>query len=307
MQHIKFHFAALVLLALSFISAGATAAVPPETLCTNSATVFCSGFEEGNFSIWDDWDGNPAPWNALVSDAGPLNTSGNTVGRMRVPAGRAGTDLVKVLPSTHDKLYARWYQKWESGYDFQAPNHGGGLHAGDRNLAGRSDYRPTGSDWFSAWLEPQNGRLNLYVYYRGMYQDCADPNGQCWGDHFPCFVGDNYCTKAAHRPHTMPPLMQANKWYCLEVMMDGGTASNDAASASGALNLWIDGVEYGPWNNLWLRTTNALKVSLFNMSLFYHTDHNESGVLLDNVVVSRERVGCANTVRPNPPTDVRTN
>jgi hypothetical protein len=289
------------------VSVECLSAVPPETACSNSNTVFCSGFEEGNFSVWDDWDKNPAPWNVLLSDSGPLNKSGNSIARLRVPAGRGITDVVKVLPSTYDKLYVRWYQKWESGYDFAALNHGGGLHAGSRDLAGHSDYRPTGSDWFSAWLEPINGRLNLYVYYRGMYQDCTNPNGQCWGDHFPCFIGDGYCTKPAHRPTVMPPTMQTNRWYCLEVMVDGGAASSDGSNATGALNYWIDGVQYGPWNNLWLRTTPNLKLSLLSLGVFHHGEHSESGIMLDNVVTSRERVGCANSTVPNPPTDVRSN
>jgi hypothetical protein len=283
----------------------AFAALPAEPACASSSTIFCSGLEEGNFSIWDDWDGNPSATNALVSDPGPLNLSGNSVARLRAPTGRGGADITKVLPSTYDKVYVRWYQKWEAGYDFNAPNHGGGLHAGDRNLAGHSDDRPSGSDWFSAWLEPQYGRLNLYVYYRGMYQDCANPSGQCWGDHFPCFVGDNYCTKAEHRPRTMPPIMQSDRWYCLEMMVDGGAASSTAANAGGALDFWIDGVQYGPWNNLWLRTTPSLKVSLLTLGLFLHGEHTPAGIMIDNVVTSREHVGCSNSVRPNPPTNVR--
>jgi hypothetical protein len=215
-----------------------------------------------------------------------------------------------MLPSTYDKVYVRWYQKWEPGHDFSAPNHGGGLHAGDRNLAGHSHYRPTGSDWYSAWLEPEvNGRLNLYVYYRGMYMDCADPNGQCWGDHFPCFVGDSYCTKAVHRPTIMPPVMQTNRWYCLEMMMDGGTPSSDGSNAGGALNYWIDDVQYGPWTNLWFRTNSNLKVSQLTLGQFFPGTHADAGIMIDNVVISRDHVGCgaAPGTVPNPPTNVRAN
>ena len=176
--------------ALMFWVSAAPAAAPPEALCAQANTIFCTGFEEENFSLWDDYDGNPAPWNSYILDRGPLNLADNHVTLVRVPPGRGATDLTKVLPATQDKLYMRWYQKWENGYDFAALNHGGGPHAGDRNLMGRSGNRPTGADWYSAWLEPLNGRLNLYVYYRGMYQDCSDPSGSCWGDHFPCFLDE---------------------------------------------------------------------------------------------------------------------
>jgi hypothetical protein len=291
----------------------AIAAPGPESICSASTTVFCSGFEEGNFSIWDDWDGNPAPDNTNILDPGPLNISGNHVTRMLVPPGRGGVDVVKLLPSTYDKLYVRYYQKWETGYDFNADNHGGGLHAGDRNLMGHDSYRPTGADWFSAWLEPLDGRLNLYVYYRGMYMDCANPQGSCWGDHFPCIAdeGTNHCTKAAHRERIMPPLMQTNRWYCLEYMMDAGSAVQSDAAANGSLDLWIDGIEYGPFNNLWFRTTPSLKINIDSQGVFFHNTHPNVGVQFDNLVISTTHIGCSTppsgSKTPNPPTNVGTN
>lgn len=282
-------------------------AAAPEALCSSPLTIFCSGFEEGSFSIWDDYDGNPAPWNSLVTDPGPLNIADNHATVLHVPPGRGGTDLVKVLPAQRDVVYVRWYQKWEQGFDFSVGMHGGGIHAGDRNFLGHSDTRPTGSDWFSSWLEPLNGRLNLYVYYRGMYQDCSNPNGSCWGDHFPCFLdeGTNYCKKAIHREHVMPPVLQTERWYCLEMMVNSGTPVADDAQADGSLNLWIDGVEYGPFNNLWLRTTSAMKPSILWLGLFHHADHSVAGTRFDNVVVSTSRVGCLNSKIPNAPTNLQ--
>lgn len=283
------------------------AAVPPDPACSSANTIFCSGFEEGNFSLWNDYDGNPAPWNSLIPEAGPLNQSGNHATLMRVPPGRGGTDLTKVLPTQQDKVYVRWYQKWEPGYDFSVANHGGGPHGGDRNLMGMSGNRPTGADFFSAWVEPFRNKLHMYVYYRGMYQDCANSQGECWGDHFPCTMddGSNYCTKAAHRETRMPPDLQTNKWYCVEMMLDAGTPVTSDAAANGSLNLWIDNVEYGPFNNLWFRTTPNLKVSVVSLALFHHAEHPTAGTMFDNFVISKERVGCSNIVRPNPPTDLR--
>ena len=303
--------ALLALAAQAGLMGTARAATPAETICSSSNTIFCTGFEEGNFSLWDDYDGNPGPYNALIADPGPLNLSGNTVTRLRVPPGRGTTDLTKILSSSYDKMYVRWYQKWESDFDFQADQHGGGIHAGDRSLLGHSDYRPTGSDWFSSWLEPFRGRLVLYTYYRGMYQDCADPNGTCWGDRFPCWMdeGTGYCTKAAHRERVMPPLMQTSKWYCLEMMVDAGTAVSQDSQANGSLDYWIDDTEYGPWNNLWFRTTANLKVNILWMDLFHHGDHSVGGTMIDNIVVSKTRIGCAGSTpppakKPNPPTGV---
>jgi hypothetical protein len=283
----------LLLITLAYVSA-------QEQICSSPTTIFCSGFEEGNKDIWDDYDGNPDSTNLLMENPGPLNTNGNHIMRFRVPAGRGGSDLVKILPSQYDKVYARWYEKWEPGYDFSSPNHGGGLHAGDRNYLGSSDNRPQGNDWFGTWIEPTSGtgdlqsRLNLYSYYRGMYMDCADPNGACWGDHFPCMLdeGSGYCEKAVHRETIMPPKMETDRWYCIEIMLEAGTPVPSDALADGRQDFWIDGTEYGPFEHLWHRTTADVKVSLLWLSLFHHGEHSVEGVMFDNVVVSTQRIGC---------------
>ena len=69
--------------------------------------IFCSAFEEGSKEIWDDYDENPDSTNLLMEHPGPFDLSGNHVMRLRVPPGRGTADLVKVLPSEHDRLYAR--------------------------------------------------------------------------------------------------------------------------------------------------------------------------------------------------------
>jgi len=258
--------------------------------------VFCSDFEEGNKDVWDDYDGNPDETNALISEPGPFGLAQNHAMRLRVPAGRGGADLVKLLPSTYDKLYTRWYVKYEPGFDFDAPNHGGGLHAGNRDWLGHSDTRPAGNDWFSAWIEhlPDKRIYNFYTYYRGMYQDCVDPNGSCWGDHFPCTMdeGTNYCEKAEHRETVTPPALEAGRWYCVELMVDGGTATPSEAGANGALAYWLDGQQFGPYEHLWFRTDPALKLGILWLSVFHHEAHSVEGLMFDHVVVSTSRVGC---------------
>ena len=268
------------------------------TECEQPNVIFCSGFEENPWrAVWSDYDGNPDSTNRVVLDPGPFNTSGNHVMRLRAPSGRGGADLVKVFPQTYDKIYARWYEYWEPGFNFSAPNHGGGLFAGNRNYLGQSDRRPSGSDFVESWFEPLRGRPYLYTYYRGMYMDCADPDGSCWGDNFPCFLdsGEYYCTNSDHRPQPgkMPPLLQDGRWYCIEQMIDLGTPTPTAEDANGVLNFWIDGVEYGPWTGLWFRTTSSVKLSLLDLQLFHHdATHSVEGVFLDDVVISTEPIGC---------------
>jgi hypothetical protein len=137
-------------------------------------------------------------------------------------------------------------------------------------------------------------RRNFYTYYRGMYQDCADPDGACWGDHLPCTMddGSNYCEKPAHRETAMPPSLETGRWYCVELMVDGGTATPTETGANGALAYWLDGLEVGPWSDLWLRTDPNLELEILWLSLFHHEAHSTEGIMFDNVVVSSSRVGC---------------
>lgn len=259
--------------------------------------IFCEDFQSGTKDVWDDYDGNPDSTNLIVDDPGPAGASDNLAMRLRVPPGRGGADLVKVLPDTYDKLYARWYIKYEPGFDFSAANHGGGLHAGDRDWLGHSGQQPNGSDWFGAWIDYLNGDphiFDIYAYYPGMYQDCVDPNGQCWGDHLPCIFdeGSTYCEKPQHRETVMPPTLTQDKWYCVELMVDGGTPSSGDNGASGSIDYWVDGQEIGPWTDLWLRSTPNLKLGILWLNLFHHAEHSVEGVMYDNVVVSKSRVGC---------------
>jgi hypothetical protein len=277
-------------------TSGAAPTDPFECEALGDAMVFCSDFEEGDLSVWDDADGNPPETNTLLEHEGPFALAGNHVGRIRVPEGRGGADFVKVLPSTHDRVYARWYIAYEDGFDFTAPNHGGGLHAGSRDYLGQSGNQPNGADWFGSWLEyrPDDPRFVTYTYYRGMYQDCADPAGSCWGDTFPCMTdeGENYCEQPQHRETVVPPLLEAGRWYCVEMMMDAGTPSPDGSVADGQLDFWIDGVAIGPWTDLWLRTDASVQLSLLWLSLFHHEEHSVEGVMYDHVVVSTDRIGC---------------
>ena len=55
--------------------------------------IFCSGFEEGDFSIWD-----AARNSQLISIPGPTNRADNHVAQLRVPPGSGGADVLKELP-----------------------------------------------------------------------------------------------------------------------------------------------------------------------------------------------------------------
>ena len=89
------------------------------------------------------------------------------------------------------------------------------------------------------------------------------------------------------------------------MMIDAGTPTSSAVGANGQLNFWIDGVEYGPWTDLWLRTTSALKLNIFWLNIFHHEAHSVEGIMQDNAVVSTQRIGCFNDVLPSAPRNLR--
>jgi len=274
---------------------------------SSGGVVFASGFEEGNKDIWDDYDGNPDTENQIIPDPGPLGLASNHVMRFRVPAGeRGGADLVKVLPDTYDRLYARWYIKYEEGFNFDAPNHGGGLFAGNRNYLGMSGTAPEGDDWFQAVVDYHPGSSHVpehtpycYTYYAGMYMDNNGP-GSTWGDSFPCVYGTNYPCEPQHKPIGPLPNLEAGRWYCVEVMMDAGTPTPTRDGANGTMELWLDDVSLGRWDDLWFRSTPDLKLSILWLSLFHHDGtHSVAGVLYDEVVVSTQKIGPLGAGQPD--------
>jgi len=256
--------------------------------------VFCSDFENGNL---DDWTNYSSTDVVIMSDPGPQEQPDNHIVRLRLPPGRGTKDLVKVLPGDYDRIYARWYQKFEPGYDFSTGNHvGGALFGGDRSFLGRSEWRPDGTNFFSSTLDLRSpsAKTAAYTYYRGMYMLCSDPttgsNPGCYGDNFPCMPPG---CKSGHGEQTNPaPIIQDDKWYCMEMTIDAGTPVDSDSQADGILDYWVDGVEIGPWTDLWWRTVPELKANLLWMVLFQHTTHSVAGIMFDNVVVSTSRIGC---------------
>jgi len=265
-------------------------------LCDHASVIFCEDFEAGNLAKWNDMDGNSEI--TVPTDAGPFVRGENHVARLWLPPGRGTADLNRYYESEDrgwDKLYLRWYQKWEAGYDFAAWNHGSGLEARDSSYPYRSSgYIPLGYDNFSASFEPNAGayghtewraRMFLYTYYPDQYMNCADPEGSCWGDELPCISGT--CDVPEHRPDPMPPQMQAGVWYCLQMMVDAGTTG-----PTGSVNFWIDGAEYGPWENLRMRDTEALQINNIHMTLFHHDEHADAGFRIDDVIAATQPIPC---------------
>jgi hypothetical protein len=236
------------------------------------------------------------------SDPGPFNVAGNRVARISgLSHGLSGTG--------HSRLYCRYYQKFEAGYDFTAACHNGGAWVGGRDCYGCAGNRPpVGTDgWFWGVLESCGPRsLHYYFYSAGMYMDCGhggNPDA-CWGDHFPCKQGEFCGPGGSNTEHTAPPLptppqINEDQWYCVEMMADVGDPTPSLTGANAMLDFWIDGVQYGPFENLWFRSVPDPDVLLNKIGfMMYYHDGNPNGrtFLIDDVVVSKQPIGCAGRV-----------
>lgn len=261
--------------------------------------VWCSGMEESNLN--SNWNNDKATGQKF-SDPGPFDVSGNSVARISGLTRRFGDN-----GTGWRKLYLRYYQKFETGYDFTASCHNGGAWAGGRNSCyGCSHNRaPTGMDgWFWMTLESCYAqKLYHYFYYPGQKMDCSNPSGACWGDHIPCMISDSYCNripryKAPPKPRT--PIMVYGRWYQIEMMCDVGDPTPTAAGANGELNLWIDGVEYGPYDSLWFRTVPDpyVLINTIGFMMYWHNGSpNGKTFLIDDVILSKAPIGPGKRVR----------
>ncbi len=259
--------------------------------------VFCTDFEEGDLETWNDWDQNPEDQNDVVPDDGPHGLDGNHVVRMRVAPGDDGSDLVKQLPGFYDALYARWWVKLEPGYDLDVSSAlWPGLHAGGHDMLGTSNWLPSGSDRFTVVTSHDiaTHQLTTKLDYRGMYQDCADPDGGCYRDELPCMRddGESLCTKPHHREGTLDVAIEKSRWYCVELFVDAGTPVATDAEADGRIALWLDDELLFEFDDLWFRTTADLKLDVLWMNEYTGGVHGDEGVLYDDVIVSRSRIGC---------------
>ena len=300
---------------ISFSVSGTAGGPVAKAECASppAGTIFCADFEEASDAarraVWDDYDG--ALDVSFATDAGPSQDGTNHVARFLPTAGNSA-DLVKVFPTTYDKLYLRFYQYFDAGYDFAWGGHGGGLTAGDRSYLGLSGSRPNGDDRADFTLEQTAAGLpHAYNYYRGMYQDCSNPVGSCFGDSFPCVYdsGASYCTKPHHikHPSVTWPTATTGTWRCVEEMVDMGgtaTANLNGTDPNGRFQIWIDGVALGDYEDLWLRTVSTLKLQNLYMAWRVPVGGNGTvGQRFDNIVVSTQRIGCGtNTTDKTEPT-----
>ncbi len=192
--------------------------------------VFAENFEvDDPAGVTKRWETASGPEN-LSLDADVPAGSGGKKSLLVTHTGGMGTggQLYRRLKPGYDKLYARFYVKFDPDC---APIHHFGTHLGGYNpptpwpqgFAGR---RPDGDKTFTVGVEPfgENWVWDFYSYWCEMRG--SPPRGQTWGN---SFIRD-------------PKLkVERGKWVCVELMVK----MNTVGDTNGEMALWIDGKPVG--------------------------------------------------------------
>lgn len=281
----------------------------------DSAVVLYENFAEGSVPAV------VARYNTTVHSAGmalvpdhPINSPGSHAMRLTSGGSHPSTYLYKDFGAGYDELYFRYYIKYVDA----GPYHHAGLWFGGYNPPLPYPYphagaRPDGNDRYSIALEPLPKQMDFYAYWRGMHSWKADPTGA---------VGDYYGNTFIHNPEFV---MQSNTWVCYEIHLKLNPVPSSGHGAmlqvwkndtlvqsfddSGPPGYWVrdkfcpneaqgwECTHYRPANphlvlldQQW-RTTSALKINYF-WPQNYNTASTNSSLLLDDMVVAKERVGC---------------
>jgi len=295
-------------------------------MSSDPAVVFYEDFSEGSVAAvvarYNDVQNSAGM--ALVADH-PPNSPGSQAMQFTAGGSHPATAFYKSFGTGYDELYFRYYIK----YVGSGPYHHAGLWIGGYNPPleypyPRAGSRPSGDDLYSIGLEPDlsvaNAPMEFYVYWMQMHS---------WKGWAPNGHGDYWGNTLLHEPGFR---LASNRWECYELHLK---LNPDPASGAGAvLEVWQNDAlvrrfdDSGP-RGFWVRdkfcpddsmsrvcttyrmnfanptpmvrldqrwrATQALKINYF-WPQNYNTDRAESSLLLDAMVVAKERIGC--TVKP---------
>ncbi|HET6574969.1 MAG TPA: carbon-nitrogen hydrolase family protein [Fimbriiglobus sp.] len=208
-------------------SAGIAAEHPGDVgIAKDPRVVFAEDFEAKELaSVTGRWETASGADNLSLTGDVPAGSGGKKSLLVTHVGGQGtGGQLFRRLKPGHDKLYARFYVKFDPDC---APIHHFGTHIGGYNpttpwpqgFAGR---RPAGDKTFTVGVEPfgENWAWDFYSYWCEMRG--SPPKGLTWGN---CFIRD-------------PKLkVERGKWVCVEFMVK----MNDVGDTNGEAALWIDG------------------------------------------------------------------
>lgn len=266
--------ALIVLLALS------SCTKEPESALEEPGTIFFEDdFEDGDYDDWFDAYGPPE-----VIDNTQAAHSGSRA--LKCTAiyndGNSSTSSIKYwFHPGYDKVYFRWFCKFDSTFDQGWGMHFCSLYAveGDNkwNQMGQAGIKPDGDDRFGSGFEPWSdwetltppGQMQFYAYWHEMLPDNSGPY---WGNVF--------------YPDTVI-IPERGRWYCMEMMIK----ANDAGHDNGEIAAWIDGELYMHLTGFNWRTTNELKIKRISLGIYIHNNPKDNICWFDDVALSTGYIG----------------
>jgi hypothetical protein len=273
--------------------------------------LFAENFESGaldevkkRWSESSDKDGKAL---AFSAETPPASRGKRSLEVTATRGENTGGHLYKRLPRGVDRLYARFYVKFDPANEriHHFVTIGGHQPASNWPWP-RAGERPRGDDRIYIGIEPTDlhgkapppGAWNFYAYWHEMK---VSADGKFWGQ--------------SMSPES-PILVPKDRWQCVEVI---ASLNSKADARDGELVLWLDGEEAlsirqgtprGPWSGMgfktlkeggapfegfsW-RTSEDLKLNFFWL-LHYVTDGryretSRNRVWFDDIVVATERIG----------------
>ena len=261
-------------------------------IAKDPAVLFADNFESGDMKKWDQQRGR-------VVMAGDKPNSGRWCVQMPMERGQNhGGDAIKWFMPGADAVYARFYVKFSS--DYQYNHHFVWLGANQRtnkwSAFGKAGLKPNGTyystgmePWFAWGKNPPPGEVNLYTYFLDMEPDRK--MDKYWGNGF--FPPGPVHGTAAGPARVIPAL---NQWQCWEFMIQANTAPDQA---DGKQAMWVDGKLAGEFTGIRWRNDLDLKVNCFWLEHYGYDEGDPTkqywkesqAVWFDDVVVARHYIG----------------
>jgi hypothetical protein len=251
--------------------------------------------------LFEDWE--LTNWQSHFTGLGFAgNTSAITAqafrglksGEVRVPNGAhdgatLDFDFSSAGVADPEDIYFRYYLRFNDTWQRNGDGEIGKLpgFGGVYNMNGFGCNPVSGSDGWSArmmnWDRGSTNQVGYYVYHADMTATC--------GEHAP-----------------WPPQLERNRWYCIETHVRLNTISGSTGNRDGVLEGWIDDAQVYNRRNFRFRDVSSLKIEKVWGNIYVGgswTADRAMAIHFDNVVVARNRIGCASTpLAPRAPTNL---
>lgn len=260
-------------------------------IAKDPAVIFADDFESGALKKWDSVRG------AFKStNDNPASGQYCVVSEMRRGQNNGG-DAIKWFMPGHDRVYARFYVKFSS--DYQYAHHFVTLMANHRNnkwsAFGKAGLKPNGTyfssgmePWFAWGKNPPPGELNFYSYFIDMKPD--PKMNKYWGNSF--FPPGPPPATAAAANRFVPKL---NQWQCWEFCL----VANSLGEANGEQTMWVDSRQIAHFTGIRWRNDLDVKVNCLWLQHYGYDSSDPTRsytkdsqvVWFDDVVVATQYIG----------------